>query len=142
MKKMIDIPDNYEPVEEEEYMNPMQLEYFKKKLLSWKAELNAEIDESIQALSTEYDKKADLTDVVTDELNKSFELRIKERHKKLIDKIDEALNRIQLNEYGYCIETGEEIGIKRLMARPIATLCIEAQERREVMEKQYLDEDN
>ncbi|WP_203414772.1 RNA polymerase-binding protein DksA [Entomobacter blattae] len=121
-------------------MNPNQLEYFRQKLLHWKKELIGEANETLASLSEGGILEADLADRATVETDRALELRTRDRARKLISKIDMALERIEDGSYGYCEETGEPIGIKRLEARPIATLSIEAQERHEKMEKIYRDE--
>lgn len=141
MNKII-LPEGYKPSANEEYMNPMQLEYFKIKLHNWKRDLIEESTHTIEHLKEENWHESDLNDRATVEVDASFELRTRDRYRKLIDKINIALQKIEKGEYGYCEETGEEIGIKRLEARPIATLCIEAQERHEKYEKQHSDDDN
>lgn len=133
----VEIPEGYIPSENEEYMNEMQLEYFKDKLIKWKQELLKESTETINHLKEDKWHDQDFNDRVNAENETSVELRTRNRYLKLIDKIDAALDRIKNNEYGYCEDTGEKIGIKRLNARPIATLCIEAQERHERNEKLY-----
>jgi DnaK suppressor protein len=131
----------YQPSEKEEYMNPRQLEYFKEKLLAWRDELLAESQETINNLKEENWREPDLSDRASLETEAGVELRTRNRYLKLIGKIDSALKRIEDGSYGYCEETGEPIGLKRLEARPIATMTIEAQERHERMEKQYIDEE-
>jgi len=138
----IELPENYKPSEKEKYMSPMQVEYFSQKLSLWKEELLNNSRETLTHLKEENWNEPDLNDRATIETDTGIELRTRDRYRKLIDKIDEALKRIEKGEYGYCEETGEEIGIKRLEARPIATLCIEAQERHENYEKQHLDFDD
>ncbi len=138
----IELPDNYKPSEKEKYMNPLQIEYFSRKLNSWKEELLNNSRDTLTHLKEENWNEPDLNDRATIETDTGIELRTRDRYRKLIDKIDEALKRIEIGEYGYCEETGEEIGLKRLEARPIATLCIEAQERHENYEKQHLDFDD
>lgn len=140
MQKIV-LPEGYVPTENEEYMNPRQLEYFRRKLIEWKEELLNESRETLNHLKEENWNEADLNDRASIETDTTIELRTRDRYRKLIDKIDEALKRIEIGEYGYCEETGEEIGLKRLIARPVATLCIEAQERHENYEKQHVDED-
>lgn len=137
----ITLPIGYKPSETEEYMNPMQIEYFRQKLQAWKDELLLNSRDTLDHLKEENWNEPDPNDRATIETDTSFELRTRDRYRKLIDKIEEALQRIAEGEYGYCEETGEEIGIKRLEARPIATLCIEAQESHENYEKQHLDFD-
>lgn len=138
----IELPENYKPSENEKYMNPQQVEYFFRKLNEWKEELLNNSRETLTHLKEENWNEPDLNDRATIETDTGIELRTRDRYRKLIDKIDEALKRIEIGEYGYCEETGEEIGLKRLEARPIATLCIEAQERHENYEKQHLDFDD
>lgn len=141
MEKKVELPNNYRPDSGEEYMNPMHLQYFTNKLLEWKEELLNNSRETLDHLKEENWNEPDLNDRATIETDTGIELRTRDRYRKLIDKIDEALKRIEEGEYGYCEDTGEEIGLKRLEARPIATLCIEAQERHENYEKQHLDFD-
>ena len=140
MEKVI-LPEGYKPSETEEYMNPFQLEYFRQKLFNWKEELLTNSRDTLEHLKEENWNEPDPNDRATIETDTSFELRTRDRYRKLIDKITEAIKRIDEGEYGYCEETGEEIGIKRLEARPVATLCIEAQENHENYEKQHLDFD-
>ena len=132
---------NYKPSEKEEYMNKNQFEYFRQKLTSWRKELIAESQETINNLKEENWQEPDLSDRASLETEAGVELRTRNRYLKLIGKIDSALRRIEDGSYGYCEETGEPIGIKRLDARPIATMTIEAQERHEKMEKQYIEEE-
>ncbi|WP_341757925.1 RNA polymerase-binding protein DksA [Candidatus Tisiphia endosymbiont of Ditula angustiorana] len=129
----------YKPSNDEEYMNPQQLEYFRQKLLEWKSSLLEESRETLAHLKEENWNEPDLNDRASIETDTAIELRTRDRYRKLLDKIEEALVRIEKNEYGYCEETGEPIGLKRLEARPVATLCIEAQERHENYEKQHID---
>lgn len=129
----------YKPSNDEEYMNPQQLEYFRQKLLEWKSSLLEESRETLTHLKEENWNEPDLNDRASIETDTAIELRTRDRYRKLLDKIEEALVRIEKNEYGYCEETGEPIGLKRLEARPVATLCIEAQERHESYEKQHID---
>ena len=131
----------YQPAESEKYMNAKQLEYFRQKLLKWRAELLAESQETIESLREEEWREPDLSDRASLETEAGVTLRTRNRYLKLIGKIDSALKRIDDGTYGYCEETGEPIGLKRLEARPIATMTIEAQERHEKMEKQYIDEE-
>lgn len=131
------LPTGYSPSDDEEYMNPMQLEYFKRLLLEWKQSL---VQESAQTLNNlkELDlNQSDLNSRAVSEEQTSLELRTRDRYRKLIDKIDSALDRMKEGEYGYCEHTGEEIGVNRLKARPMASLCIEAQERHESSERQH-----
>jgi len=129
------LSDEYRPSEDEPYMNPRQLEYFRKKLLEWRDELVAESQETLEHLREEPFREADLVDLASLETDHGFELRTRDRYRKLIYKIDSALGRIEEGSYGYCEETGKPIGLKRLEARPVATLCVEAQERRERKER-------
>jgi DnaK suppressor protein len=134
------LPPDYRPSEDEEFMNPLQIEYFRQKLLSWRAELLAESSDALQHLREESLLKPDLTDRAALETERAIELRTRSRERRLISKIDAALNRIDEGTYGYCEETDEPIGIRRLEARPIATLSIEAQERHERMERTHRDD--
>lgn len=131
----------YKPSLKEEYMSKRQLEYFREKLLSWRKELLEESQETINSLKEENWREPDLSDRASLETEAGVELRTRNRYLKLIGKIDAALNRIENGEYGYCEVTGDPIGLKRLEARPIATMTVEAQERHEKMEKQFIDED-
>jgi DnaK suppressor protein len=126
----------------EEYMNKEQLEHFARILQNWKRDLMVEVDRTVLHMKDEAANFPDPNDRATQEEEFSLELRTRDRERKLIRKIDEALKRIEDGSYGYCLETGEEIGIKRLEARPVATLSVEAQERRERREKQYGDRDD
>ena len=134
------LPPDYRPSEDEEFMNPLQLEYFRQKLLNWRAELLAESSETLQHLKEESLSEPDITDRATLETDRFTELRTRDRERKLISKIDEALQRIEDGSYGYCEETDEPIGIRRLDARPIATLSLEAQERHERLERTHRDD--
>ncbi len=126
----------------EAYMNKEQLEHFKDILNSWKQDLMEEVDRTVSHMKDEAANFPDPNDRATQEEEFSLELRTRDRERKLIRKIDEALKRVEDGSYGYCLETGEEIGVKRLEARPVATLTIEAQERRERRERQYGDRDD
>ncbi len=137
----IELDKNYKPSEKEAYMNPKQLEYFKQKLLEWKESLISESLETIGHLKENVEKEPDFVDEAALGVNRAFELRTRDRYRKLIEKIDAALRRIEEGEYGYCEATGEKIGIRRLEARPIATLSIEAQERHEQHERQHSEDD-
>jgi DnaK suppressor protein len=132
-------PD-YRPSEDEEFMNPQQLEYFRQKLLRWRAELLAESTETLQHLKEESLLKPDITDRASLETERAIELRTRDRERKLISKIDAALMRIEDGSYGYCEESDEPIGLRRLEARPIATLSLDAQERHERMERTHRDD--
>ena len=132
----------YIPRRGEQYMNKEQLEHFRHILNTWKRDLMQEVDRTVLHMKDEAANFPDPNDRATQESEFSLELRTRDRERKLIRKIEEAIKRIEDGSYGYCIETGEEIGIKRLEARPVATLCVEAQERRERREKQYGDRDD
>ena len=135
------LPEGYEPSEKEAYMNPMHLEYFKQRLLIWKNELLSNSQETINHLKEENWQESSITDQASVELDAALELRTRDRYRKLLSKIDQALERIGTDEYGYCEETGEEIGLRRLKARPIATLSIEAQQKHESYERQHSDDE-
>tara|TARA_Y100000590_G_scaffold410551_1_gene503719 strand:- start:2767 stop:3183 length:417 start_codon:yes stop_codon:yes gene_type:complete len=127
---------NYKPTSKEKFMNKKMKEYFRLKLINWKKSLLKEVSNTLSNLQTEENSaKPDITDRAADEIERSFELRTRDRERKLISKIDEAIKRIEDGTYGYCEETGDPINIKRLEARPIATLSIEAQEAHEKREK-------
>lgn len=126
----------------EQYMSKEQLDHFRLILMTWKRDLMEEVDRTVLHMKDEAANFPDPNDRATQESEFSLELRTRDRERKLIRKIDEALKRIEDGSYGYCLETGEEIGIKRLEARPVATLCVEAQERRERRERQYGDRDD
>ena len=134
------LPPDYKPSEKETFLNDLQLEYFRQKLLQWRMELLEEVNETRTNLKETSLVEPDLGVRASVEADRSLELRTRDRARKLISKIDEALARIEDGSYGYCEETNEAIGIKRLEARPIATLSLEAQERHERMEKTYLAE--
>jgi DnaK suppressor protein len=134
------LPPDYRPSEKEPFMNPMQLEYFRQKLLRWRAELLEESNETLQHLQEESLSEPDIADRASLETDRALELRTRDRERKLIAKIDDALKRIEDGTYGYCEETAEPISLRRLEARPIATLSIEAQERHERMERTHRDD--
>ena len=134
------LPPDYRPSGKETFLNDLQLEYFRQKLLQWRVELLEEANETRTNLKETSSVEPDLGVRASVEADRSLELRTRDRARKLISKIDEALARIEDGSYGYCEETNEPIGIKRLEARPIATLSLEAQERHERMEKTYLAE--
>ncbi len=136
----VTLPPDYRPTDDEPFMNELQREYFRQKLLSWRSELLREADETLQHLQEGGSQEADIADRATTETDRSLELRTRDRARKLIAKIDAAIQRIEDGAYGYCEESGEPIGIKRLEARPIATLSIEAQERHERMERTHREE--
>ena len=131
---------DYRPSDDEPFMNERQREYFREKLLGWKEEIRKEARETLEYLQAESQNHPDLADRASSETDRSIELRARDRQRKLIAKIDAALQRIEDGTYGYCEETGEPISLKRLDARPIATLSIEAQERHERRERVYRDD--
>ncbi len=137
---MITLPPDYNPSDDEEFMNPLQQEYFRQKLENWRSELLDEASETRQNLQETSSLEPDLADRASVETERSLELRTRDRARKLIAKIDDALERIELGTYGYCEETEEPISLRRLEARPIATLSIEAQERHERMERTHRDD--
>ena len=130
----------YRPSEDEPFMSERQLEYFRQKLLDWKEEILRESRETLSHLQKETENHPDLVDRASSETDRALELRTRDRQRKLISKIDDAIRRIEDGSYGYCEETGEPIALKRLEARPIATLSIEAQERHERRERVYRDD--
>ncbi|MDD7314009.1 MAG: RNA polymerase-binding protein DksA [bacterium] len=140
MENTVILPPDYKPSEKEEYMNDMQLEYFRQKLLDWKKSLIGQSMDTLDELKQGGLNQPDQIDRASLESDKALELRTRDRARKLISKIDEALKRIEDGTYGYCEETGDPIGLERLEVRPVATLSIEAQERHERMEKTYDDE--
>ena len=133
---MTKIPKNYKPTKKERFMNAKMKEYFRQLLINWKNELLKESSQTLNNLQNVEDSaKPDLTDRASEEIDRTFELRTRDRERKLINKIEAALKRIEDGSYGYCEETGEQISLKRLQARPIATLSLEAQENHEKAEK-------
>ena len=134
------LPEDYVPNDKEEFMNEKQLEFFRQKLLNWKYDLLDEANDTKDTLSAEGLQRPDMADRAQVEADASIQLRTRDRERKLISKIDAALRRIDLKTYGYCEETGEPIGLKRLMARPVATLSLEAQERHERDERIFIDD--
>ncbi|MBQ7285535.1 MAG: RNA polymerase-binding protein DksA [Alphaproteobacteria bacterium] len=140
MESAVILPPDYKPSADEEYMNEMQLEYFRQKLSEWKKSLLGQSKDTLEDLRQGGLNQPDEIDRASLESDKALELRTRDRARKLISKIDEALKRIEDGVYGYCEETGDPIGIERLEVRPVATLSIEAQERHERMEKTYDDE--
>ena len=132
---MTKLPKNYKPTQKEKFMNAKMKEYFRQKLVSWKKDLLKESSQTLNNLQNENEAKPDITDRASEEIDRSFELRTRDRERKLINKIDAALMRIEDGSYGYCDETGDPISIKRLEARPVATLSLEAQEMHEKAEK-------
>ncbi len=134
-KIMTKLPKNYKPTQKEKFMNAKMKEYFRQKLENWKQDLLKESSQTLNNLQNENEAKPDITDRASEEIDRSFELRTRDRERKLINKIDAALQRIEDGSYGYCDETGDPISIKRLEARPVATLSLEAQEMHEKAEK-------
>ena len=134
------LPPDYRPLDSEEFMNPQQQAYFRHKLFRWRQELLREAEDTLASLSAGGINEADLTDRASVETDRALELRTRDRARKLISKIDQALERLDNGTYGYCEETGEPIGLRRLEARPIATLTVEAQERHERRERVYRDD--
>jgi DnaK suppressor protein len=140
MAKKIIIDEGYRPMDTEPFMNDRQREYFRRKLRHWKNEILREAQTTLVALQSESENHPDLADRASSETDRAIELRARDRQRKLIAKIDAALARIDEGTYGYCEETGEPIALKRLEARPIATLSLEAQERHERNERVYRDD--
>ncbi len=134
------IETDYRPSEDEKFMGDRQREYFRRKLLAWREDLLRESRETLAALQSENENHPDFADRASSETDRAIELRARDRQRKLISKIDAALGRIEDGSYGYCEETGEPIALKRLDARPIATLSVEAQERHERRERIYRDD--
>ena len=145
-KKIVDLnspivlPEGYVPSDKEEFMNPMQIEYFRQKLLTWRQELLSDATDTLNTLSEENFQMPDITDRAQLESDASLHLRTRDRERKLLSKIESALRRIEDGSYGYCEETDEPISLKRLEARPIASLSLDAQERHERMEKTHRDD--
>lgn len=140
MKQDKFLPENYTPAEDEPFMNDRQVEYFRRKLIAWKNDLLIESRETIEGLQDGTRNIPDMADRASEETDRALELRTRDRQRKLVSKIDAALRRIDQGEYGYCDVTGEPISLKRLNARPIATMSLEAQERHERREKVHRDE--
>ena len=140
MKAEVFLPDDYRPAEDEPFMNERQVEYFRRKLLDWKNELLADSKDTIEGLQDGSRNIPDIADRASEETDRALELRTRDRQRKLVAKIEQALRRIDEGEYGYCEATGEPISLKRLDARPIATLSLEAQERHERREKVHRDD--
>jgi DnaK suppressor protein len=134
------ISDDYRPSEDEPFMSDRQRAYFRRKLMSWRDEIMRSTKETLQHLQDDSEQHADIADRATSETERALELRARDRQRKLIAKIDAAITRLDDGTYGYCEETGEPISLKRLDARPIATLSVEAQERHERRERVYRDE--
>ncbi len=137
---MVELKESYKPTDDEPFMNERQKEYFRRKLHAWKEDILEESRETLVALQSENENHPDLADRASSETDRAIELRARDRQRKLIAKIEAAIERLNDGSYGYCEETGEPISIKRLDARPIATLSIEAQERHERREKVYRDD--
>ncbi|MGB0660881.1 MAG: RNA polymerase-binding protein DksA [Mangrovicoccus sp.] len=140
MKAEVFLPDDYRPAEDEPFMNDRQLEYFRRKLLAWKNDLLQDSRDTIEGLQDSSRNIPDIADRASEETDRALELRTRDRQRKLVSKIDAALRRIDAGEYGYCDDTGEPISLRRLDARPIATLSLEAQERHERRERVHRDE--
>ncbi len=140
MKAETFLPDDYRPAEDEPFMNERQVEYFRRKLLSWKEDLLADTRDTIEGLQDGTRNIPDVADRASEETDRALELRTRDRQRKLVNKIDSAIRRIDEGEYGYCEVTGEPISLKRLDARPIATMSLEAQERHERREKVHRDD--
>ncbi len=140
MKQESFLPDDYRPAEDEPFMNDRQLEYFRRKLLTWKAELLEGSRDTIETLQDGTRNIPDVNDRASEETDRALELRTRDRARKLVGKIDAALRRIDEDEYGYCSVTGDPISLKRLDARPIATMSLEAQEKHERREKVHRDD--
>ncbi len=136
----ISIDEGYRPSDDEPFMNERQREYFRRKLNQWKADIIRESSETLATLQSENENHPDLADRASSETDRAIELRARDRQRKLIAKIDAALSRLEDGSYGYCEETGEPISLKRLEARPIATLSLEAQERHERNERVHRDD--
>ncbi len=134
------VPPDYQPEDGDNFMNPVMKEYFREKLLRWRADLLLESSETLQHLQEGGLAEPDIADRASRETDRSLELRTRDRERKLITKIDEALQRIDDNSYGFCEETGEPISVRRLEARPTATLSLEAQERHERLERTHRDD--
>lgn len=140
MKPEVFLPDDYRPAEDEPFMNDRQLEYFRRKLINWKNELIGQSAETIDNLQGSARNVPDIADRASEETDRALELRTRDRQRKLVSKIDAALRRIENGEYGYCEMTGEPISLKRLDARPIATMTLEAQEKHERREKVHRED--
>ena len=140
MKRQTFLPDEYRPAEDEPFMNERQLEYFRRKLLAWKQELLEQSAETLEGLQDSARNVPDIADRASEETDRAIELRTRDRQRKLVSKIDAALRRIETGEFGYCEMTGEPISLKRLDARPIATMTLEAQERHERRERVHRDD--
>jgi DnaK suppressor protein len=140
MKPEVFLPDDYRPAEDEPFMNDRQLEYFRRKLLAWKEDLLNDSRETLADLASGTRNLPDIADRASEETDRALELRTRDRQRKLVSKIDAALRRIDNGEFGYCEMTGEPISLRRLDARPIATMTLEAQERHERSERVHRDD--
>lgn len=140
MKAEVFLPEDYRPAEDEPFMNDRQTEYFRRKLINWKSELLEDSRDTVAGMKDQTRNIPDVADRASEETDRSLELRTRDRQRKLVSKIDSALRRIDEGEYGYCEKTGEPISLKRLDARPIATMSLEAQERHERREKVHRDD--
>lgn len=140
MKPEVFLPEDYRPAEDEPFMNERQLEYFRRKLLNWKAEILTGSRETLEGLQDSARNVPDIADRASEETDRALELRTRDRQRKLVSKIDAALRRIESGDYGFCEVTGEPISLKRLDARPIATMTLEAQERHERRERVHRDD--
>ncbi len=140
MKAEVFLPEDYRPADDEPFMNERQVEYFRRKLINWKAEILEDSRDTIEGLQDSTRAIPDVADRASEETDRALELRTRDRQRKLVAKIDSALRRIDDGEYGYCEVTGEPISLKRLDARPIATMSLEAQERHERREKVHRDD--
>ncbi len=140
MKAEVFLPDNYSPAEDEPFMNDRQTEYFRRKLLAWKSDIMEDSRDTVQGMKDQTRNIPDVADRASEETDRALELRTRDRERKLVAKIDSALRRIAEGEYGYCERTGEPISLKRLDARPIATMSLEAQEHHERREKVHRDD--
>ena len=140
MKTEVFLPEDYRPAESEPFMNELQTEYFRRKLLNWKSDLMEDSRDTVAGMKDQTRNIPDVADRASEETDRSLELRTRDRQRKLVSKIDSALRRIEEGEYGYCEKTGEPISLKGLDARPIATMSLEAQERHERREKVHRDD--
>ena len=140
MKAEVFLPDDYRPAEDESFMNDRQVEYFRRKLIAWRGDLLADSRDTVQGMKDQTRNIPDVADRASEETDRALELRTRDRQRKLVAKIDQALRRIEDDEFGYCEITGEPISLKRLDARPIATMSLEAQERHERREKVHRDD--
>ena len=140
MKRQTFLPEEYRPAEDEPFMNERQLEYFRRKLLAWKQELLDQSAETLEGMKDSGRNVPDIADRASEETDRAIELRTRDRQRKLVSKIDAALRRIETGEYGYCEMTGEPISLRRLDARPIATMTLEAQEKHERRERVHRDD--